>query len=292
MTREFTQSSRCKQGYLIMWIASSKAVSHIVISGILLFGSVACNSTPDTATTPASPVVKVTTPKPAAKNTVKTVASLSAAAPTKPDNSYEQAIDIAAGAATITKSAVSREDWALVVSQWQQAIRLIKSVPKSNQKRGDAQKKLAQYQSFLADAKERAAPPPNKNTPGDINPQFFSVPIKARAGGTPVVEVIFDGTQKFDMIFDTGATSTLITETMARTLKLKPVGFTPKAVADGAVVLLPYAFVKSIETDGRLKRKSEVAIAPPAMPIGLLGQDFFAGYDIAIKENVIEFRKR
>ncbi len=272
-----------------MWIPSSKTVSRIVISGILLFGSVACNSAPDTATTPASPVVKLkATPKP----TVKTVASLSAAAPTKPDNSYEQAIDIAAGAATITKSAVSREDWALVISQWQQAIGLIKAVPKSNPSHADAQKKLAQYQIFLADAKERAAPPPNKNTPGDINPQFFSVPIKARTGGTPVIEVIFDGTQKFDMLFDTGATSTLITETMARAMKLKPVGFTPKAVADGAVVLLPYAFVKSMETDGRLKRKPEVAIAPPAMPIGLLGQDFFAGYDIAIKENVIEFRKR
>lgn len=94
------------------------------------------------------------------------------------------------------------------------------------------------------------------------------------------------------MLFDTGATSTLITTAMAKTLKLKPVGLTPKGVADGAVVLLPYAFVQPIETDGRLKRKQEVAIAPPAMPIGLLGQDFFQGYDIAIKENIIEFRKR
>lgn len=179
-----------------------------------------------------------------------------------------------------------------MVNQWQQAIRLIQAVPKSSTNHSDAQKKLAQYQSFLADARERATPPPSKNTPGDINPQFFSVPIKARSGGTPVVEVVFDGTQKFDMIFDTGASSTLITEPMARTLKLKPVGFTAKGVADGAVVVLPYAFVKSMETDGRLKRKPEVAIAPPAMPIGLLGQDFFEGYDILIKENIIEFRRR
>jgi hypothetical protein len=276
-----------------MWIASPKTVSWIVISGILLFGSLACNSETETSTTPASPVAKVkATPSATPKRPVKTVASLSTA-PTKPDNkNYEEAIDIAAGAATITKSAVSREDWTLVVSQWQQAIGLIKAVPKSNPNHADAQKKLTQYQSFLADAKERAAPPPNQNTPGDINPQFFSIPIKARNGGTPIVEVVFDGTQKFDMLFDTGASSTLITEPMAKTLKLKPVGFTPKGVADGAVVLLPYAFVKSMETDGRLKRKQEVAIAPPAMPIGLLGQDFFQGYDIAIKENVIEFRRR
>lgn len=277
-----------------MWIASPKTVSRIVISGILLLGSVACGGDPETTSTkPASPVVKVkATPSPVAKRPVKTVASLSAPATKPNNNNYEKAIDIAAGAATIAKSAVSREDWTLVVNQWQQAIRLIQAVPKSSTNHSDAQKKLAQYQSFLADARERATPPPSKNTPGDINPQFFSVPIKARSGGTPVVEVVFDGTQKFDMIFDTGASSTLITEPMARTLKLKPVGFTAKGVADGAVVVLPYAFVKSMETDGRLKRKPEVAIAPPAMPIGLLGQDFFEGYDILIKENIIEFRRR
>lgn len=277
-----------------MWIPSPKTVSRIVISGILLFGSVACSGDPETSTTPASPVAKVkATPSAAPKRPVKTVASLSTVAPPKPNNNnYEQAIDIAAGAATITKSAVSREDWTLVVNQWQQAIQLMKGVPKSSTNHADAQKKLAQYQSFLADAKVRATPPPSKNTPGDISPQFFSVPIKATNGGTPVVEVVFDGTQRFDMIFDTGASSTLITQTMAKALKLKPVGLTPKGVADGAVVLLPYAFVNSIEMDGRLKRKQEVAIAPPAMPIGLLGQDFFAGYDISIKENIIEFRRR
>jgi len=274
-----------------MWIASPKTVSRLVISGILLLGSVACGGDPETSQTPASPVAIKATPSAVPKRPVK-IASLSAA-PTKPDNNnYEQAIDVAAGAATISKSAVSREDWALVVSQWQQAIGLIKAVPKSNSKHADAQKKLAQYQSFLADAKERAAPPPSKNTPGNIDPQFFSVPIKARTGGTPVIEVIFDGNQKFDMIFDTGASSTLITLPMAKALKLKPVGLVSATVADGATVTLPYAFVKSIETDGRIKRNQEVAVAPPAMPIGLLGQDFFQGYDIAIKENIIEFRRR
>lgn len=277
-----------------MWIPSPKTVSRSVISGILLFGSVACGGDPETtATIPASPVVKIkATPNAAPKPPVKTVASLSAATPTKTNNNYQQATDIAAGAATISKSAVSREDWTLVVNQWQQAIGLLKGVPKSNSKHADAQKKLAQYQSFLADAKIRATPPPNKNTPGDLSPQFFSVPIKARNGGIPIVEVVFDGTQKFDMLFDTGASSTLITEPMARALKLKPVGFTPKGVADGAVVLLPYGFVKSIEADGRLRRKQEVAVAPPAMPIGLLGQDFFAGYDISMKEHIIEFSRR
>jgi aspartyl protease family protein len=72
---------------------------------------------------------------------------------------------------------------------------------------------------------------------------------------------------------------------------LKPVGVTKSVVADGAVVALAVAFVKSMEIDGRLKRKLPVAIAPAAMPIGLLGQDFLEGYDIAIKKDAIEFRR-
>jgi aspartyl protease family protein len=71
------------------------------------------------------------------------------------------------------------------------------------------------------------------------------------------------------MLFDTGATGTLITLSMANTLRLKPVGVTKSVVADGAVVALAVAFVKSMEIDGRLKRKLPVAIAPAAMPIGL-----------------------
>lgn len=138
---------------------------------------------------------------------------------------------------------------------------------------------------------DAATPVKKKNQPGDINPQFFSVPIKGRNGGTPIVEVTFNNLRKFDMLFDTGATGTLITLSMANTLRLKPVGVTKSVVADGAVVALAVAFVKLMEIDARLKRKLQVAIAPPAMPIGLLGQDFFKGYDITMKKNVIEFRR-
>lgn len=277
-----------------MWKPLPKTLTRLIISGILLFGNVSCRGTSEQSSRPkASPVVNETAiPRPVVKRTVLPAASPITQASPQTDQNYEQAIDIAIGAVSITKSAVSREDWSLAAKQWQQAIQLLKAIPASNRNHANAQKKLVQYQSFLTDAKERATPPPSKNTPGDINPQFFSIPIKGRTNGTPIVEIVFDGNQRFDMLFDTGASSTLITEAMARALRLKAVGLTPKGVADGAVVLLPFAFVKSIEVDGRLKRKLEVAIAPPAMPIGLLGQDFFEGYDIAIKENVIDFRRR
>lgn len=249
-------------------------------------------------------------PKQAASPTAKSAASPSAkpaASPAKkqataPKNAattttasaseaYAKAIDIATGAVTISQSAVSREDWSLAASHWQQAIQLLKSVPASSSQHALAQQKLSQYQRFLAEAKQKATPPPKKTTQGDVSPQFFSTPIKGRNGGTPIIEVTFDGKKKYDMLFDTGATSTLITLAMAYELKLQAVGVSKSVIADGSVVALPVAYVKMMEIDSRLKRKMLVSIAPPSMPIGLLGQDFFEGYEVTIKQNVIEFRR-
>lgn len=201
-------------------------------------------------------------------------------------------MDIAVGAVTISKSAVSRDDWKLVATYWQQAINLLKQVPSSSPKRAIAQTKLSQYQGLLAQAKEKSAPPLKKTTQGDVNPQFFSVPIKGRRHGTPIIEVNFNGARKFEMLFDTGANVTLITREMAYSLRLKPQGLTKVVVADGAEVAVYKTTLKTLEIDGRVKRNMQVVVAPPAMQEGLLGQDFYEGYDIAIKEDIIEFRKR
>ena len=81
----------------------------------------------------------------------------------------------------------------------------------------------------------------------------------------------------FDMLFDTGATNTLITLSAAASLDLKPIDSTIVTIADGSRVLLPIVELKSIESDGRIKKKFKVAVAPANMPIGLLGHDFFEG---------------
>jgi len=44
-----------------------------------------------------------------------------------------------------------------------------------------------------------------------IKPNGVSSPIKRRASGTPVINVTFNGTQQFEMIVDTGASGTVIT---------------------------------------------------------------------------------
>lgn len=244
----------------------------------------------------ASPKKPVTSP--AAKLTISPVnkqatvpKNTATTTSTSASEAYAKAIDIATGAVTISQSAVAREDWSLAASHWQQAIQLLKSVPASSSQHSLAQQKLSQYQRFLAEAKQKATPPPKKTTQGDVSPQFFSTPIKGRIGGTPIIEVSFDGKKKYDMLFDTGATNTLITLAMAYELKLQAVGVSKSVIADGSVITLPVAYVKTMEIDSRLKRKMLVSIAPPRMPIGLLGQDFFEGYDVTIKQNIIEFRR-
>jgi predicted aspartyl protease len=250
--------------------------------GILTVGNVACSSdSPNSTVTPstkASASPKSTAVKPGNSTS------------TAPDT-YDDAIAIGEGANTISQSSVSREDWNTVASRWQEAISLLKAVPASSRNYRNAQKKLKEYQTNLAEAKLRSAPPANKPKVGDANPQFFSVPIKERRGGTPVIEVTFNNTRKFEMLFDTGATGTLITLGMAKTLGLRAIGKANVGIADGSIVTLPIALLKSIEVDGRLKRNVRVTVAPQQMEIGLLGQDFFEGYDIQIKADTIEFRR-
>jgi predicted aspartyl protease len=276
-----------------MWKPSTNTGILLVLSGILALGSIACSSdTPESSPSPqASLPPKPQQPQAKPRRPLKAAASATPS-PSPNSDAYNRAVDAATGAVTISQSAVSREDWQLVANHWQQAVNFLKSVPSSSPQRQMAAKKLPQYQRFLAEAKQKATPVPKKTQQGDVNPQFFSIPIKGRVGGTPIVEVNFNGTRKFEMLFDTGATGTLITAAMAESLRLKPVGITKSVVADGAIVTLPLAELNTVEIDGRLKRKLRVAVAPPAMPIGLLGQDFFEGYDISIKENVIELRRR
>jgi predicted aspartyl protease len=209
--------------------------------------------------------------------------------PSKAADTYQQAIDSAMGAITISKSAVSRDDWSLAANHWQKATQLLKAVPTSSRQYKTAQKNLTEYQGYLADAKLRATPRSQKSC-ADTKPEFFSVPVKGRLDGTPIVEVTIND-HKFDMFFDTGASKTLITLPMAYALKLPAVGIGKMRIANGSVVILPIALVKSQEIDGRFRIDVPVAVAPAA-GFGLLGQDFYKGYDVAIKENVIEFRRQ
>lgn len=276
-----------------MWKSFLPIGNLIVFCSVLALSNTACNSN-SLVTFTGEPVETPTvSPSPSPSSSPSPQKSASPVTePTKIAHTYQDAIATASGAVTISKSAVSRDDWSLVANRWQEAINLLQNVPVASADYAKAQAKLAEYERHLADAKVRSTPPPEKPEQGDASPKFFSASIKARLRGIPVIEVTFDDDHKFDMVFDTGASSTLVTASMAYTLQLQTVGTKLVTVADGAIVELPISLIKSIEIDGRLKRKVPVAVAPATMPIGLLGQDFFEGYDVTIKQNVIEFRKQ
>ena len=72
---------------------------------------------------------------------------------------FQDASDKAIGAATISQSAQSKDEWNVVFSMWQEAITLMKAVPKSSSNYALAQKKATEYQWSLASAKQQAVKP-------------------------------------------------------------------------------------------------------------------------------------
>lgn len=161
-------------------------------------------------------------------------------------------------------------------------------------------KKIVKRLPPLPAVSDEPFPPPSVDSPTQISsspiaatPQrVFQVPIKRRQGGVPVIDVVFNGTQTFEMIVDTGASSTLITQPMAEALSLVPQGKAKAKTASGAVVEFPLANVKSIEVGGTVGKDIIVAIGGPEVEMGLLGHDFFGNYDVTIKQDVVEFRER
>jgi predicted aspartyl protease len=116
-------------------------------------------------------------------------------------------------------------------------------------------------------------------------------PIVSRWKGVPVIQVTFNEAQTFPMVMDTGAAGTLITPSMASTLRVQSVGQMRAHTANGPVVL-DVGYVRSIEVDGAKLEQVPVAIGLPDLSVGLLGHDFFGKYDVTVRETVVEFRVR
>ncbi len=276
-------------------------------------------------------------------------------------SSFEQGLDKATSAFSISQSAQSIEDWNLVASQFQEAIALLEAVPVNSPYFPNAQTKILEFQRQLKYAQKQANRPispkveaeptrivavaPQSSlapqalecgekylgqclrqtlctgggsltrserqklqikfllahkcpsggtlelTPPDLNqPQVFVTPIKRRVGGTPIIEVIFNGSQQFEMILDTGASGTVITQKMADALGVMPVGKAKANTASSKAVEFPIGYVDSIEVGGARVNQVAVAIAGSGLETGLLGHDFFGDYDLTIKRDVVEFR--
>lgn len=242
---------------------------------------------------------------------------------------FEQGLDKAVGAWSISRSAQSPGDWILVANQYQDAIALMERVRRQSPEFAIAQTKITEYRHQIKYAQQQAAPrpvrlaepkrivvvvpqtaiitpkftsPPQETKPLPIKPalpssavvipdqEVFTAPIKRRLGGTPIVEVTFNGQQQFEMIVDTGASGTVITQEMANALGIVTVGRAKANTASSRAVEFPVGYVNSMAVGGVIVNKVPVAIAGADLETGLLGHDFFGNYDVTIKRNVVEFR--
>lgn len=280
----------------------SKLVSLPVLCGVLgalFLATVGCQAQRSRLVAPVSPSpIALSSPSP----------SPSAQPKTDWTTQFKQAQDKAASAATHAQSATSKEDWELVVSRWQQAVDLLRAVPATSPLQAMAQPKLAEYQRHLAYAQKQlqkansslAGLPPiaKSNATLDSLPvrstkagHLFRVPIKFRAGGTPVIDVTFNGYYTYAMIVDTGASSTVITTQMASEMGVKEIGRTTFSTANGTMSA-PLGYVASVGVGDAVVNDIIVSINPTMRDFGLLGHDFFSNYDVTIKQDVVEFRQR
>lgn len=134
---------------------------------------------------------------------------------------------------------------------------------------------------------KNASPPPqnSSNTLGN-----FRIPIKRRVSGVPVIDVTFNGKQRYEMAFDTGASTITITSKMAQELNIKLETKAVLSTANGEVVA-DVGRVSSAAVGGVIQKDLAVIIAP-GVPIGLLGQNFFGEHDVTIKANEILIHSR
>ncbi|HEY9761240.1 MAG TPA: retropepsin-like aspartic protease [Trichocoleus sp.] len=240
---------------------------------------------------PIQPVAAAPAPTPAATPVaaVKPATTVNASAASKQDP-FREGVNRAASAVSIGQSAQSPEDWKLAASRWQQALTLMQKVPSTHPNYSKAQTKVKEYQQNLAAAQQRVKGVPQadvastkKNSDGLV----AQIPIVERRGGTPVVPVNFqgqNGKKQFTMLFDTGATGTLITQEMASALGVVIVGSTTVTIADGSQVSLPIGYVDVLEVGGLRKEGVLVAIGGD---VGLLGQDVYGDYGISLGGNII-----
>ncbi|PSB30577.1 retropepsin-like aspartic protease family protein [Stenomitos frigidus] len=299
----------------------------LLLSGAILLGSTACNRDTTTIKTAAKSAENASPTALETENAPSLVPNANPEPPVpKPQpvttsslDPYKLALEKADSAGNITISAQSKDDWNLVASRWQQAIQFLRSIPSGSPYRSLAQSKLTEYQRNLAYAKRQAISassgeiaseptllpmPPRTYSASDSKPEAISsdpsprnqrvyiARIKRREGGTPVIDVTFNGRRTFEMIVDTGASGTVITSTMASVLGVSVIGKAKVDTASEKGVEVPLAYINSLAAGGAVVKGVVVAIGNSALDTGLLGHDFFADYDVTIKRNVVEFKPR
>ena len=206
--------------------------------------------------------------------------------------SYQQALDKAESAASISASAQSPEDWKLVAAQWKDAIALMKQVSPNDTNRTSAVQEIARMEVGLDRSQQNIDRFKGNNSDIATGPVteprrgIYRAAIKYYSSGIPVVDVTFNGRERFEMMVDTGASATMITESMAQRLRVKTVG-SVEAMTPSGKTQFKVGYIDSMVVGGGSLQSFPVAIGP----VALLGHDFFGDCNISIKrdQNIVEF---
>ena len=130
-----------------------------------------------------------------------------------------------------------------------------------------------------------------KQTRSITEPGVQIVPIKSRRSGIPVIDVKFNDRYTFEMMLDTGASGVVITQQMAKKLRVNQSETVWVSTPSSNYFKMSAGYVYSIGV-GKFTRQNTRVITSPSMDMGLLGQSFFSNYDMTIKSDVVEFRER
>lgn|GEM_PF-615355 len=229
---------------------------------------------------------------PAIAATAKVTKSVPPAIQIMSSPSYQQALDKAESAASISASAQSPEDWKLVAAQWKDAIALMKQVSPNDTNRTSAVQEIARMESGLDRSQQNIDRFKGNNSDIATGPVteprrgIYRAAIKYYSSGIPVVDVTFNGRERFEMMVDTGASATMITESMAQRLRVKTVG-SVEAMTPSGKTQFNVGYIDSMVVGGGSLQSFPVAIGP----VALLGHDFFGDCNISIKrnQNIVEF---
>ncbi|MCM1982636.1 retropepsin-like aspartic protease family protein [Lyngbya confervoides] len=177
---------------------------------------------------------------------------------------------------------------AVAAENWSGALGIIDQlIPRVPQQRTA----LEDYRSRLQRLEQVDSPP---SPQARVNRPHGQVPIKRRENGVIVIDATFNGRQSYDMLLDSGASVTVITQDMARDLGIRAENVVQTATFSTAngYTRLPIVYLQSVDVGGLVLRQVPVAIAGQELRMGLLGQDFLQQYDVILKRDRVEFLRR
>ena len=93
------------------------------------------------------------------------------------ETQLQQANDKAISAENLAQSAQSKDDWSLVINQWNRAIALLPSLAAAGAQKATVQQRRADYQSKLANAQQKAKTNPRQLVTGGTRPAGKGIPL-------------------------------------------------------------------------------------------------------------------